>query len=34
MAWPRLREELDVFEGAVLADGQSSWVLHDPVRNQ
>ena len=34
MAWPRLREELDVFEGAVLADGQPSWVLHDPVRNQ
>lgn len=34
MAWPRLREEIDVFEGAVLADGQPSWVLHDPVRNQ
>ncbi len=34
MALPRLREELDLLPGPVLADGQPSWTLHDPVRNQ
>lgn len=33
MAWPRLREELALYPGPRLADGQPSWVLHDPVRN-
>jgi putative peptide zinc metalloprotease protein len=33
MALPRLREELALLPGPVLADGQSSWTLHDPVRN-
>ena len=33
MAWPRLREELALYAGPRLADGQPSWVLHDPVRN-
>ena len=33
MAWPRLREELGLYAGPRLADGQPSWVLHDPVRN-
>lgn len=31
---PPLREELDLYPGARLADGQPSWTLHDPVRNQ
>lgn len=30
---PRLREELSLLPGPVLADGQPSWTLHDPVRN-
>ncbi len=34
MALPRLREELDLLSGPTLADGQPSWTLHDPVRNQ
>lgn len=33
MALPSLREELDLLPGPVLADGQPSWTLHDPVRN-
>ncbi|RIX68108.1 secretion protein HylD, partial [Acidovorax cavernicola] len=28
-----MREELDLFPGPVLPDGQPSWTLHDPVRN-
>jgi putative peptide zinc metalloprotease protein len=31
---PPLREELALLPGPVLADGQPSHVLHDPVRNQ
>ena len=34
MNLPPLREELAVFSGPRLADGQPSWTLHDPVRNQ
>jgi len=34
MLHPALREELALFEGPRLADGQPSWTLHDPVRNQ
>lgn len=34
MALPRLREELSLLPGPVLPDGQPSWTLHDPVRNQ
>ena len=34
MALPRLREELDLLPGPTLGDGQPSWTLHDPVRNQ
>ena len=34
MAWPRLREELDVSPTAALASGEPSWVLHDPIRHQ
>jgi len=34
MALPLLREELDLLAGPALADGQPSWTLHDPVRNQ
>ena len=34
MALPRLREELDLIPGPSLPDGQPSWTLHDPVRNQ
>ena len=34
MALPRLREELALLPGPTLADGQPSWTLHDPVRNQ
>ena len=34
MPLPRLREELDLLPGPSLADGQPSWTLHDPVRNQ
>lgn len=33
MAWPPLREELALLPGPVLADGQPSHTLHDPVRN-
>jgi putative peptide zinc metalloprotease protein len=29
-----LREELDLLPGPVLSDGQPSWTLHDPQRNQ
>ena len=34
MSLPRLRDELDLLPGPALADGQPSWTLHDPVRNQ
>ena len=34
MPLPDLREELDLLPGPPLADGQPSWTLHDPVRNQ
>ena len=34
MALPPLREELALLPGPHLADGQPSWTLHDPVRNQ
>lgn len=34
MPLPRLREELDLLPGPTLPDGQPSWTLHDPVRNQ
>ena len=34
MPLPQLREELDLLPGPALADGQPSWTLHDPVRNQ
>lgn len=34
MALPALREEIDLLNGPTLPDGQPSWVLHDPVRNQ
>lgn len=34
MSLPLLREELDLFSGPRMADGQPSWTLHDPVRNQ
>lgn len=33
-ALPELREELAIFPGPNLGDGQPSWTLHDPVRNQ
>ncbi|MCO8169980.1 HlyD family efflux transporter periplasmic adaptor subunit [Pseudomonas sp. 21LCFQ02] len=29
-----LREELALFPGPALSDGQPSWTLHDPIRNQ
>ncbi len=32
-ALPPLREELELFPGPALSDGQPSWTLHDPVRN-
>lgn len=31
---PPLREELSIVPGPRLPDGQPSWTLHDPVRNQ
>ena len=34
MPLPTLREELALYPGPHLADGQPSWTLHDPVRNQ
>lgn len=34
MTFPPLREELDLLAGAPLPDGQPSWTVHDPVRNQ
>lgn len=34
MALPLLREELDLLPGPALPDGQPSWTLHDPVRQQ
>lgn len=33
LAWPALREELALLPGPVLADGQPSHTLHDPVRH-
>lgn len=32
--WPSLREELDLIAGPRLGDGQPTWTLHDPTRNQ
>lgn len=34
MNWPQLREELDLFEGPRLGNGQPTWILHDPIRQQ
>lgn len=34
MALPALREEIDLHEGPRLRDGQPTWTLHDPARNQ
>ncbi|MDH3209641.1 MAG: HlyD family efflux transporter periplasmic adaptor subunit [Burkholderiaceae bacterium] len=34
MALPSLREELALHPGPTLVDGQPSWTLQDPVRNQ
>lgn len=34
MPWPALRQELALFGSERLQDGQPSWTLHDPVRNQ
>ena len=34
MALPRLREELDLLPGPSQPDGQPTWTMHDPVRNQ
>jgi putative peptide zinc metalloprotease protein len=34
MGLPLLREELALFPSHTLGDGQPSWTLHDPVRNQ
>jgi len=34
MPLPRLREELDLLPGPSQPDGQPTWTLHDPVRNQ
>ena len=34
MTLPGLRQELDLLPGPTLPDGQPSWTLHDPVRNQ
>ena len=34
MEFPLLREELDLLAGPSLSDGQPSWTLHDPARNQ
>lgn len=31
---PTLREELDLLRGPHLPDGQPTWTLHDPLRNQ
>lgn len=31
---PRLREELALLPGPILADGQPSWTLHDPTRSR
>ncbi|MGE5465817.1 MAG: secretion protein HylD, partial [Ignavibacteria bacterium] len=33
-ALPALREELALYPGPRMPDGQPSWTLHDPVRNQ
>lgn len=34
LSLPSLRQELSIDAGPRLADGQPSWTLHDPVRNQ
>lgn len=34
MALPGLREELGLWAGGALADGQPTWTLHDPSRNR
>lgn len=33
MEWPALRQDLDLFPGPCLPDGQPTWTLHDPLRN-
>jgi putative peptide zinc metalloprotease protein len=33
-AWPILREELDLLPGPKRADGQPTWIVHDPMRNR
>lgn len=34
LSLPPLREELALYPGPALSDGQPSWTLHDPVRNK
>jgi len=34
MALPQVRDEIALHPGPRLADGQPTWTLHDPVRNQ
>lgn len=34
MGMPLIREEIALYPGPALKDGQPSWTLHDPVRNQ
>jgi putative peptide zinc metalloprotease protein len=34
MGLPALREEIDLHAGPRLRDGQPTWTLHDPARNQ
>lgn len=34
MAWPTLREELDLLEGPTQSNAHPSWIIHDPVRHQ
>ena len=34
MAWPTLREELDLLEGPTQPNAHPSWIVHDPVRHQ
>lgn len=34
MALPLLREDIDLHPGPRLPDGQPTWTLHDPARNQ
>lgn len=34
MAWPTLREELDLLAGPTQPNAHPSWIIHDPVRHQ